>query len=105
LAETQVWMWLLKTNKGDFFITALKWNQQEAIENIKDVFSRLGIEIQSWVPRKRSTGLDDVQCTIYKSEKDELGYQFLAGKKIWQACGRGAEFEAELIRHRMEARV
>ncbi|KKM68150.1 hypothetical protein LCGC14_1463660, partial [marine sediment metagenome] len=41
---------------------------------------------------------------IYQDEKPEnvLGFQFLGGKKLWEVCGRGVEYEAELIRLKKE---
>ena len=50
------------------------------------------------------TGPDDAMGTIYQQEepKDELGFQFLGGKKLWEVCGRGTEYEAELIRLKKE---
>ena len=99
--EPEVWMWLVKTSKGVFFITVVgKWTQEEATKIVRAVFEvRLKLDIVGMIPRKRSTGPDDIQCTIYEQqeEKDELGFHFLAGKKIWEACGRGAEFDAELV--------
>jgi len=96
-------MWLLKTNKGDFFVTVLgKWTQEEAAKRVNAIFKvLLKLDIIGMIPRKRSTGLDEIQCTIYEQrqeDKDELDFHFLAGKKIWEAAGRGVEFEAELIR-------
>ena len=101
IKDPNVWMWLVQTKKGDFFITVVgKWTQEEAAKRVKAVFEvQLKLDIVGMIPRKRSTGPDDIQCTIYEQqeEKAEVGFHFFAGKKVWEACGRGAEFEAELI--------
>ncbi|MBA7550973.1 hypothetical protein ES705_43504 [subsurface metagenome] len=98
------WLWLVKTNKGDFFITVLgNWTQEEAAKKIRLVFEALKFDITAMIPRKRATGPDDAMGTIYKQEPEgELGFEFLAGKKLWEVCGRGAEYEAELIRLKKE---
>lgn len=97
--EIKDWMWLVKTPKGDFFLTVVgKWTQEEAAKRVKAVFEVvLKLDIVGMIPRKRSTGPDDIHGTIYEEPKDPVGFQFLAGKKLWQACGRGAQYEAERI--------
>ncbi len=99
------YIWLLKTDKGDFFITVYgPWTQEEAAEKVQAVFKAIGAKITAMIPRKRVTGPSDAGCTLYeqKDAKSGLGFDFLAGKKIWEACGRGAEYEAELIRSKKE---
>ena len=51
------------------------------------------------IPRLRATGSMDNCCTIIQQEppKDELGFDFMAGKRIWQACGRSAEYGAQRV--------
>lgn len=99
--EMKDWMWLVKTSKGDFFITVLgKWTQEEASTRVRGLFHVvLKLIIIAMIPRKRSTGPLDMQGTIIEQlePRDELGFDFMAGKNIWQACGRGAQFEAEMI--------
>lgn len=99
--DLQEWMWLLKTDKEGFFITVVgKWTQEEAAKKVRVVFDvLLKLTIVAMIPRKRIGGPDEIQCTIYEQqgEKDEHGFDFLAGKRVWEACGRGAEFEAELV--------
>ena len=95
------YLWLVKTNKGDFFITVMgKWTQEEAARKILWVFDVMKLDITAMIPRKRATGPDDAMGTIYQHQepKDELGFSFLGGKKLWDACGRGVEYEAERIR-------
>jgi len=99
------YLWLVKTNKGDFFITVLgNWTQEEAAKKIRRVFEEIKLDITAMIPRKRATGPDDAMGTIYEQEepKDELGFSFLGGKKLWEVCGRGVEYEAELIRLKKE---
>jgi len=99
------WLWLVKTDKGDFFITVLgKWTQEEAAKKIRLVFEEIKLNITAMIPRKRVTGPDDAMGTIYEQEepKDVLGFNFLAGKRLWEVCGRGVEYEAELIRLKKE---
>lgn len=99
--EMKSWMWLVKTSKGDFFITVMgKWTQEEAAKRIKAVFDViLKLDIIGMIPRKRSTGPDNMQGLIFEQlePKDQLGFGFLAGEKIWHVCGRGAEFQAQKI--------
>ncbi|KKL91533.1 hypothetical protein LCGC14_1893810 [marine sediment metagenome] len=59
----------------------------------------LKLPIIGMVPRKRSTGPEERQGTIYEDAEREnpLGFYFLGGKKLWEACGRGVEYEAELV--------
>jgi len=98
--EMKDWMWLVKTGKGDFFITVVgKWTQEEAATRVKGVFKViLKVDIVDMIPRKRSAGPLDIQCTIYEQQekKDELGFSFFAGRKIWELCGRGDKYEAAL---------
>lgn len=99
------WLWLVKTNKGDFFITVIgNWTQEEAAKKIRQVFDRITPNIIAMIPRKRATGPYDAMGTIYPPEepKGEQAFSFSAGKKLWEACGRGVEFEAELIRLKKE---
>lgn len=107
--EVKDWLWLVKTDKGDFFITVIgKWTQEEAATRVRGVFRIvLKLNIIGMIPRKRVTGPGDATCTIYEQEepKDELGFNLLAGKKIWEVCGRGVEFEAEMIRLKKEISV
>ena len=99
------YLWLIKTNKGDFFITVMgKWTQEEAAKMIRLVFDKIKLDITAMIPRKRATGPNDMMGTIYQQEepKDGLGFQFLGGKKLWEVCGRGVEYEAEMIRLKKE---
>ena len=99
------WLWLVKTNKGDFFITVFgNWTQEEAAKKLRWVFAGIKLDITAMIPRKRVTGPDDAMGTIFQQEepKDELGFSFLGGKKLWEVCGRGVEYEAELIRLKKE---
>ena len=94
-------LWLVKTNKGDFYITvAGNWTQEEAAKKIWMVFDWIKLDINAMIPRKRATGPDDAVGTIYQLEEPEDGggFQFLGGKKLWEACGRRIEYEAELTR-------
>ncbi len=103
--EVKDWLWLVQTDKGDFFITVLgNWTQEEAAKKIRRVFDEIKLDITAMIPRKRATGPDDAMGTIYEQEepKDARGFNFLAGKKLWEACGRGVEYEAERIRLRKE---
>ena len=103
--EMKDYLWLIKTNKGDFFISVMgNWTQEEAAKKIRLVFDKINLDITAMIPRKRATGDMDAMGTIYEQEKPEnaLGFQFLGGKKIWEACGRGVEYEAERIRLKKE---
>lgn len=97
--EVRDWMWLVKTSKGDFFMTVIgKWTQEEAAKRVRGVFEViLKLDIIGMTPRKRATGPDDIQGTIYEEPKNPVGFELLAGKKLWEACGRGTEYEAQMI--------
>ena len=51
--EEKVWMWLINTNKGEFFMTvAGKWTQEEAANRVQAVFKvMLKLEIVGMIPR------------------------------------------------------
>ncbi len=101
MGEVKDWMWLISTAKGDFLISvAGEWTQEEAAQKLKYVFEVfLKLPIIGMVPRKRSTGPEEMLGTIYEHAEPEnpLGFYFLGGKKLWEACGRGVEYEAELV--------
>jgi hypothetical protein len=100
MEEINDWMWLVKTNKGDFFMTvAGKWTQEEAAKNVRLVFDSLKIDIIGMIPRKRASGPLEMGCTIIESDKPAppWGFQLLAGKNLWQVCGRKAEYDVEMI--------
>ena len=100
MGEAKDYLWLVKTDKGDFFITVYgKWTQEEAAQKLRLVFEGIKLNITAMIPRKRVTGPDDAGGTIYEQlvPKDALGFDFIAGKKIWELCGRGAEYEAQMI--------
>lgn len=104
MEDLQEWMWLVKTNKGEFFITVVgNWTQEEAATRVRGVFEIvLKVDIVGMIPRKRSTGPNEIQCTIFEQQekKDEVGFNFFAGKKVWELCGRGADFETALAKGR-----
>ena len=105
MSDMKDYLWLLKTNKGDFFITVMgHWTQEEAAKRVQVVFESIKVDITAMIPRKRATGPDDAMCTLYEQEKPEINgpFQFLAGKKLFVACGRGVEYEAERIRLKKE---
>lgn len=98
--DRQEWVWLIKTAKGDFFITVIgNWTQEEAAERVRTVFETVKLDIVGMIPRKRPTGPDDNRCTILEQlePKDVLGFDFMAGKKVWEVCGRGVEYEAQMV--------
>ncbi len=106
LNDMKDWLWLVETTKGKFFITVLgNWTQEEAAKKIQLVFDRITPDITAMIPRKRVTGPGDAMGTIYQQEEpeDEPGFSFLAGKKLWEVCGRGVEYEAERILLKKEA--
>lgn len=104
--EVQEWAWLLKTNRGDFFITVCgKWKQEEAASMVWSVFERIRlnfkteVSITGMIPRKRSSGPEDRDCTIFQGEEstDPDNYYFFAGRKLWEVCGLAAGYDAEKI--------
>ena len=101
MEDMKDYLWLVKTNKGDFFITVVgNWTQEEAAERARRVFKDMKLDFTAMIPRKRATGPDDAMCTLYQSEepKDGRDFEFLAGKKLFEACGRGVEYDAERTR-------
>ncbi len=105
MQDRKEYLWLVKTNKGDFFITVIgDWTLEEAAKKLVATFEKIELEMTAMIPRKRAPGLGDAQATIYQREESEdgQGFEFIAGKKLWEACGRGVEFEAETIRLKKE---
>ncbi len=99
------YLWLIRTNKGDFFISVHgNWTLEEAAKRVRLAFATIKLTITAMIPRKRATGPGDAMCTIYeeKGTTNPLGFEFLAGKKLWDACGLGGLFDAELIRLKSE---
>ena len=98
--EINNYMWLVKTNRGDFFISVSgKWTEHEAEVRLRGVFKiLLKLDIVSMTPRKRATGPMDNHGTIYEDAdaKSGLGFSFIAGKKIWEAAGRLPEYEVQM---------
>ena len=98
MSDMKDYLWLVKTDKGDFFITVIgHWTQEEAAKKVQMMFEKIKLGITAMIP-------GDAMGTIYQKEKSEngLGFEFLGGKKLWQVCGRGAEYEAERIRLKKE---
>lgn len=98
--EMEDWMWLVKTNKGDFFMTVVgKWTQEKAASKVITVFNGLKLDIVAMIPRKRGPSSTESTGTILQQNpvKDKQGFDFLAGKKFWDLCGRSAEYEAEMV--------
>jgi len=101
MTDWKDWLWLVKTNKGDFFITVFgRWTQEEAAKKLQLLFLHINLAIIAMIPRKRATGDMDAMATLYQQDppEDKLGFSCFAGKSFWAACGRGALYEAELIR-------
>jgi len=99
------WLWLIKTNKGEFFITVVgDWTQEEAAKKLRLVFEKIELDITAMIPRKRATGPDDAMALICEQDepKNEMGLFFFGSKKLWEACGQGVVYEAELIRLKKE---
>jgi hypothetical protein len=102
VSEYNDYLWLVNTNKGDFFVEAVgRWNLEEAAKKIWWVFEQINVDITGMIPRKRITGPDDMRATLFQQTESEiknpLGFYFMAGKKLWSACGRGAEYDAEKV--------
>jgi len=96
----RTWVWLVKTDKGDFFITVTgRWSQVEAARMLRLVFDLLKLGIIGMIPRKRAIGPDNMMGTIIEQVEAEgqPAFNFLAGERIWQVCGRGAEYQAQKI--------
>jgi hypothetical protein len=53
--EVKDWLWLVQTDKGDFFITVLgNWTQEEAAKKIRRVFDEIKLDITAMIPSRRS---------------------------------------------------
>lgn len=100
MEDSNYFLWLVKTVKGDFFIhVSGKWTEAEAAQKVFRIFKLMNIEIIGMLPRKRASGPDEMSGTIVQQlePKNELGFDFMAGKKLWEVCGRLAEYDAELV--------
>lgn len=100
--DVKDWLWLVQTEKGDFFFTVTgKYTQGEAAKMVMAIFKELlKIAIIGLIPRKRPPHPDDPSsCTIHQNHDPDDPHEFylLAGKRLWEVCGRGAEYEAEYI--------
>jgi hypothetical protein len=98
-------MWLVMTPQGDFFITVSgSWTREVAARHVRLVFDSLQLDIIGMIPRRRATGPDEIQCTIYETEEQvpPFGFTFLAGRKLWLVCGRVAEYDAEMVLHKKQ---
>jgi hypothetical protein len=98
MAEWEDWSWLVQTDKGKFFITVVcNWGQSEAADVARSLFERLGLSITGMIQRKRvPAGVDNAGTIIQQSvPRNDLGYDFTAGKAYWDACGRGDEYESQ----------
>jgi len=96
--EFNDWMWLVKTEKGDLFITVVgKWDQPAALKKVWEMLGHLKVYPIAMIPRKISSAPDEQHGTIWEDETELLGFRFLAGKKFWDLAGRTAEFEAERL--------
>lgn len=96
------WVWDVMTEKGEFCITVVgRWTKEESFLRVRKVFKGLGINITGMIARKRSAGPDEMKGTIVElpEPKDRLGFEFLAGRKLWELIGRVAEYDAEMILH------
>jgi hypothetical protein len=100
MGEINDWLWLVQTDKGNFFMTvAGEWSQAEALKKVWQLFTMLKIDITGLFPRQRATGSVDNTGTIFQTDdpKNALGYEFLAAKRFWALGNRMAEFEAEML--------
>ncbi len=94
------WLWLVKTKKGDFFISVEgDWDEIEAAKKVREVLDILKMDLVAMVPRRRAPSINENSGTIIQQEKptNALGFDFLAGKGFWEFSGRSAEYEAEMI--------
>lgn len=108
MSEVTEWAWLIKTAKGEFFVKVVGgWTQEEAAIRLHAVFhAQLKLVIISMLPRKYSTLPNEVMATIYQvPEPPPLDFKFLAGKKLWEVCGRVAEYEAEMLLDKKQGNV
>jgi hypothetical protein len=100
------YLWLVKTDKGDFFFTVLgDWTREEAEKKVREAAKGIGLEINEFIPRKRATGDMTMCATIYQElepKASPLGFELMAGKGLWEACGRGAEYADQLARLKEE---
>lgn len=95
------YLWLVKTPEGDFFISvAGNWTEGEAAKKVWQVFADMKLDIIGLIPRKQPTGSDDERGTICQLEEPEDGrdFTFLGGKALFEACGRGVEYQVERVR-------
>lgn len=100
----EYWLWLVKTNSGDFFVSASgNWTQEKAAKMVWGVFVALKelyeveLDIVGMIPRKRYQEDSGNVCSIVQDTKIIPGFRLYAGKKLWDICGRSAEYDAEKI--------
>lgn len=95
------YLWLVQTDKGNFFISvAGNWTEGEAAKKLWQLFEEIKLDIIGMIPRNRPTGPEDARGTICQLEEPEDGrdFAFLGGKALFEACGRGIEYQVERVR-------
>lgn len=92
------YVWLFKTPVGDLFLSARgNYTEEEAALVVREVMLLIKMPFTAMIPRKRIPDEPDSSATISQNEKSKIGYDFYAGRKFWEFCGRAAEFDAEMI--------
>lgn len=105
MGEMNGWAWLVTTDKGDFFVMiAGEWTQGQAFKHVCLAFGMLGLDITAMISRKRAptSVAEEAMVTIYQETDHGEGFSLLAGKKLWNVCGQGIHYEAEMIRLKKE---
>ncbi len=103
--DTQDYLWLVGTEKGDFIVSVCgKWDQAVAEAKLREAFKLINLAIVKLIPRKRMSGPQERQCHIVEMADKPYGYELYAGRGLWAAVGSLALFEAELVGGKHEAK-
>lgn len=100
--EFKNYTWLVKTDKGEFFMSVSgEWTEAEAALRVMQVFRKMNLEItgmdkKSGVPEEDNERAGAIIQELWP-QTSELGYKLFAGRKYWELCGRIAEFDAEMV--------
>jgi hypothetical protein len=108
VSRTNVWLWLVSTTKGKFFISFIGGcDQAAAAKKVWRLFELLGLDITALQDRKRATGPGENTCTLVEqpTPENELGCDFMGGRDLYRACGRLAEYGAESILLEVNSRL
>lgn len=87
-------VWKVPTDKGDFWFTVhANFPQTEALAYVVAVCAQAKLMVAGLIPMKRAQAEPEYSVLLNQRGTGRV-YEIIAGKKLWHAMGRVAEFEA-----------